>query len=303
MGLLTLLGSGLSLLNPFGIGISKKIDSHRVDLSKQPKNKHYNQLEIKILLGDSADSDSGLNLSDTKHDVRLSRNLWKVAHEELYNANGNLSGKIYDFMNKYIFSANNLDYKGINNIIKCFNEMSLYEEGEAKKAIETAITVMQHLNDYLIRQSERKNESSSQGFKNYLFGERGVLTQKRLRDMRKASDILSQKENLKEKTNYKVGKDSFDVLNASYTKDSHGKIFVNVNDDNSYGMYTNHGKLYWNIFDKMFDDSEGKIDTRTVVTKYLKKNISNLKNEGKVDYIKSFDWKNNDYRDYAKFNC
>jgi len=153
----------------------------------------------------------------------------------------------------------------------------------------------------LSRQSQRGDSASSQGFKNYLFGERGVLTQKRLKDMRKASDVLSKNRNLEARKNYKVGKSSFDALNASYTKDERGKYFVNVNDDHSLGMETNHGKLYWGIFDKMFSDDNGKINTRAAVTKYVKKHLSNLNKEGKVEYIKGVDWKLNEVRNYSRF--
>lgn len=303
MGFLKSLEYGRNLLKSFGTRIRININDSGLDLNKyNPKNNYSNRLEEKVLFDNLADSDSGLNLAETKHDFRLSRNLYRVAHGELSNANGNLAGKVYGFMKEYIFNAKSIDYRRINDVIDYFNVLSSSSDGEAKKAVETAITVMHHLNDYLIRQSEREDESSSQGFKNYLFGERGVLTQKRLTDMRKASNILFKKNNsLQEKRNYKIGKDNFESLNASYTKNSQGRIFVNVNDDNSSGMYSQHGKLYWNVFDKMFDDSEGKIDTRKAVTKYIKRNISNLKNEGKVDYIKSMDWKKNDYRNYARF--
>lgn len=306
MGFLKSLEYGRNLLKSFGTRVRININDYGLDLNKyNPKNNYSNNLEGKVLSDDLADSDSGLNLAETKHDFRLSRNLYRVAHGELSNANGNLAGKVYDFMKNFIFNAKSFDYRNINETIEYLNILSSETDGEAKRAVETALTVMNHLNDYLIRQSEREDKSSSQGFKNYLFGERGVLTQKRLSDMIKASNVLSKKKSsLEERKNYKIGKDKegFDALNASYTKNSQGRIFVNVNDDNSSGMYSQHGKLYWNVFDKMFDSSiDGDVNTRSAVTKYAKRHISNLKNEGKIDYIKWTDWKKDDIRNYAKF--
>ena len=299
MGFLKLLESGKDFF--FRNRVSK-INDCGLDLSSRSfrSSKESNYLEDKIR---EFDRDL-LRDSGTVPDLNLYNNLFKLAHKKLDNANGNLTGKVYEFMKEYVFNAEKLDYKNINDAIKYLRVLSSNANGEAEQAVETAVTVLSHLNDYLVRQSERGKESNSQGLKNYLFGERGVLTQKRLYDMKRVSDYLAKNNSkFKEKTNYKMaGKEGFDSLNVSYTRDQSGKIFANVNDDNSLGMYSGRGKLYWNVFDKMFDDFEGKIDTRAAVTKYVQRNISNLKNEGKVDYIKRMDWKKSDVRNYARFN-
>lgn len=303
MAFLSLLKASRGLISLFGSRVNSKVNDNKVDLAtyKTPVNNYRKEsLEKKVL-----NSDSGLNLEDTKHDIKLNRSLFRKAYGKFNNTNGNLSGNIYDFMKEFVFNAKSLDYKNIIGTINYLRDLSLYSDNEAKQAAETAVTVLHHLNDYLIRQSGRGESATSQGLKNYLFGERGVLIQSRLNDMKKAADLMVKKEkSLKERRDYKIdkNKDGFDVLNASYTKDNRGRVFVNVNDDSSDGMYSNHGRLYWNIFDKMFDSSvDGKVNTRSAVTRYVKKYISDSHNTGKVDFIEGVDWKKGTIKNYAKF--
>ena len=179
------------------------------------------------------------------------------------------------------------------------------ESVETKTAAETAKTIYSYLDDYLERQETSGNSFNSQGFKNYLFGERGVLTQKRLKDMKKATKFINKNKNiLEEKSNYKVavGNDSFNTLNVSYTIDSQGRSLVNVNHNNSLGMASDHGRLYWGALDQMFDFSvDGNINTMMAVTKYVKKSIRDSYNNGKVDLIGGLDWKNKKIEHYAKY--
>ncbi|MEK6914812.1 MAG: hypothetical protein AABW83_04130 [Nanoarchaeota archaeon] len=307
MGFLSLIAKGTQVLNYFGRRFNS-VNDKGLDLSnynyRNSRNGSYLEDKIRECDRDLL-ADSDVNLSDTVPDFNLRGNLYKLAYKRLDIANGDLAGRIYEFMRDYVFDTEKLDYKNVNDTIKYLRALSLNSNthGEAKQATETAITVLSHLNDYLVRQSERGKEASSQGLKNYLFGERGVLTKKRLSDMKRVSDYLAKNSSkFREKTNYKIAtKENFDSLNISYTRNENGKLFANVNDDNSIGMYTDYGKLYWNVFDKMFGNIEGKVDTRSAVTNYVKRSLTSLNNHGKVDFLKHFDWKKKSIEDYARF--
>lgn len=209
-------------------------------------------------------------------------------------------------MQEFVFNASNLEKNGIRDVVNYLDTLSRVGTDEkARAAAETAKTVCSHLDDYLGRQEISGSSSNPQGFKNYLFGKRGVLTQKRLKDMKKATNFINKNKNiLQEKSNYKVavGKDPLNTLNVSYTVDSHGRSLVNVNHNNSLGMASSHGRLYWSSLDQMFDSSvEGNVNTKMAVTKYVKKSIRDSYNKGKVDLIGGLDWKNKKIEHYAKY--
>jgi hypothetical protein len=251
------------------------------------------------------ETDSDINMSDT--DLNISpRNLLDEAYTKLDGANGDLSSKIYEFMQEFVFNASNLEKRGIRDVVNYLDTLARVGTDEkAREAAETAKTVCSHLDDYLGRQGTGENLSNPQGFKNYLFGKKGVLTQKRLKDMKKATKFIKENKNiLQEKSNYKVavGKDSLNTLNVSYTVDAHGRSLVNVNHNNSLGMASNYGRLYWGSLDQMFDSSvEGNVNTKMAITKYVKKSIKDSHDKGKVDLIGGLDWKNKKIEHYAKY--
>jgi len=78
--------------------------------------------------------DSGINLDETQ-EVILSRNdLYGVAYHKFKNANGNLAGEIYNFMNSFIFDGKNLEYRNIDQAIKYIESLSFCADEEAKRA-------------------------------------------------------------------------------------------------------------------------------------------------------------------------
>ena len=174
MGFLSLIAKGTQVLNYFGRRFNS-VNDKGLDLSnynyRNSRNGSYLEDKIRECDRDLL-ADSDVNLSDTVPDFNLRGNLYKLAYKRLDIANGDLAGRIYEFMRDYVFDTEKLDYKNVNDTIKYLRALSLNSNthGEAKQATETAITVLSHLNDYLVRQSERGKEASSQGLKNYLFG-------------------------------------------------------------------------------------------------------------------------------------
>jgi len=226
------------------------------------------------------------------------KNLYEEAILRFGRANGNIEGEVYKFMKEFVFSNNDFDYDGIEKAINYFKTISSDLTGDTKQALESARTVLLHLNDYLSRENRDKKSS----FKKYLFGENGVLTQRRLNDMKSVTRAVNKyKSKIKERRNYVFSKgdgDKFNIFNLSYTKDKSGRHLVNINDDNSEGMYTNHGRLYWESFDQMFD---GGVNTRRSITRNVKKYINNELKEENAVRIRGYDWKKKKIMDYAYF--
>ena len=260
-------------------------------------------LENHVLDADSeATTGTELNIDNT---VLSKGSLVQEAYRRFDGINGSLSGNIYQFMQEFVFNAESLNRSDIKDLTNYLNTLKLVGTKESKQAAETASTVFSQLDNYIGRQESRLDSFNSQGFKNYLFGERGVLTQKRLSDMRRAeATITKRKDTLQERTNYKIdrAKDGFDIISTSFTKDSQGNAIVNINDKKSLGMSTDDGRLYWGALDQMFDDSvDGNVNTRQAVTRYVKRSIYNSYEEGKVKMHRRNNWvtKKKDY--YAKF--
>jgi len=210
-------------------------------------------------------------------------------------SNRDLEGAVYGFMKDFVFNDNNFDYEKIDKLDKIsnyFDKLSgLTVNENTKQALETSRTVLSHLNDYL--SGERKGS-----FRKYLFGEKGVLTQRRLEDMKgivgAVNEPLKYDMDFEEGENYvfKKGKNDngkFNRFNLSYENIENEQKLVSINDNESQGMYTDNGRLYWNSFDKMFDESleGGKVSTRKAVKKNVK---SYLRNN---DYSRTRDNKRN----------
>jgi len=208
---------------------------------------------------------------------------------------------IEDFMREIVFSSNDFYYEDsgkLGKIINYFDKLNELDlDSNTLQSIESAKTVLLHLGDYL-------SKESNFGFKSYLFGKTGVLTKKRLDDMNSIKNSLSGYDGkIESKRNYIFSKgdkdnEKFNVFNVSYNCDS-GKKFVNINDDNSKGMHTNHGKLYWDSLDKMFEEN---IDTRKTITKSIKKFMNHSYYFGNLKKIKGYDWKKYKFMDYFKLN-
>jgi len=245
------------------------------------------------VLGDESGGETRIDLSDTGI---VGRNLLDRVVFSLRDTNGNLAGGVYAFMKDNIFGADQLDYSNISATAAYLDTLSRGAEGEGLRAIDTAKTVLNHLNDYV-----DGGGINIDGFKRSLFGEEGVLARKRLKDMKKATSYVTKNHaKLDEKKEYgmSIGKDKIDRLDASYTLDDHGKVLVNVNHNKSIGMNTGSGRIYWNSFDQMFGEN---ISTRSYVTSGVKKSIQADHVGGNADMISGNDWKLNALRNYAKY--
>ena len=244
--------------------------------------------------------DTRIGLSDT--DTQLPRTLMREAYQRFNNANGDLSGQIYTFMQDFVFNSNNFDTDNTSDVIDYLRSIAKgTDDIKAKQAAETASTVFLHKDSYIERQKGRNQSISRQGFKNYLFGENGVLTQKRLNDMKRANNFVSNyKRALKEKTNHNLVVDgnSFDKLTVSYSNNSNGKALVNINDNKSLGMSTDKGNLYWNCFNEMFRE---KVDTRKTIRTYSQKSILKDYQRGNTKLIGGRDWKKRTIKNYASY--
>jgi len=209
-----------------------------------------------------------------------------------------LDKMVYGFMKDFVFNDNNFDYEGIQNlgqIAKYFGRLSeLKIDKGARQALESARTILLHLNDYL----SRENRDRKGSFKKYLFGENGVLTKRRLNDMR---SVVKQANKLKdclvessEKRRIYYGFEKgdeigrgFNKFNVAYRNHESGRILVDINDNDSDGMYACYGKLYWESFDKMFD---GRVNTRRSIKKYVKSYINRSVREGCAQDIEGYAW-------------
>ncbi len=219
--------------------------------------------------------------------------LYKVAREKIKRPNGNIEAEVYSFMKDYIFGDDQHDCferGGLENASKYFETLSKGINGDAKKALETARTVLLHLRDYIsVEKGKRKGS-----FKKYLFGENGVLTQRRLRDMKEVSGHI-KKFGLKAGENYRLQKGAdkgFNIFNLRYSlyeDPNQGNLnLININDNDSKGMYTDYGRLYWNSFDRMFDKKveRGKVNTKGAVTRYVKKHLQTQVKTGNAVEVK-----------------
>jgi len=212
---------------------------------------------------------------------------------------GNIEDRVSSFMKKVVFNDDNFDYGGLDKlgkIIDYFARQSESVDGNAKQTLESVRTILLHLNDYL---TGERNGS----FKQYLFGEDGKLTQRRLSDMKVVTKGLSEyKGRIKSGKNYVFSNgdgdgENFNVFNVSYSSHESGKSLVNINDDNSKGMYTDHGKLYWGSLDQMFDG----VNTRKTVTHHMKKSVSNSIVRRDAERVSGYDWKKKRNMVYAWF--
>jgi len=224
--------------------------------------------------------------------VPKNKNIVKEFNSRFEKANGNLEVVVQEFMREFVFNDNNFDYKGIGQLdkmIEYFDKLSGSRRGShAKQTLETAKTVLSHLNNYL--------QGNKQGtFNKYLFGEYGVLTTKRLEDMNKIVNKVAKDDNpilIKSNANKKYWKlrlteDPVSRFNVSYgKKDKSGKVLVDINDKDSEGMNAKYGNLYWKSFDKMFDG----VNTRRSVTNYVKKRIRRDLASGAAQNINGYAW-------------
>lgn len=264
------------------------------------RSDHSDVSNVSVLNGDSgltlsAPDDSGIGLEHRVDTDTVDNNLMNRAVARLGNANGNLAGEVYSFMRDNVFGSDNLDYRNIGATAAYLESLATHADGEASRAIETARTVISYLDQY-----SKKGGTSVKGFRKALFGEKGVLTRKRLKDMKKVTKyVANNATDLDQRTNHRMTVGSnLDVLNVSYTTDRNGKALVNVNQDNSSGMSTGAGNVYWSAFDSMFAEDA---DTKSAVTRYVKRAIVEDHQDGGAEILKRNDWKKNELRDYARY--
>jgi hypothetical protein len=241
-------------------------------------------------------NDSGINLAsaDTEK-IDFREDFSRIALTKLTRADENLSLGIYELMKECVFSGG-VEYKNIGITVRYLDGLLRTSDERSKEVLETAKTVLSYLDDYV-------NGGREVSFKKYLFGQEGVLTQRRLADMQSVRRVIS-KGRFDEKRNYKLSKgDSsgkFNVFNVSYTRDAKGRALVNINDNNSVGMNSNHGRLYWNSLDQMFDfNVENRIiDSRVSLNNYLKQYLSSSVRDGRAEVVVGRDWKKNKDKKY-----
>tara|TARA_Y100000310_G_scaffold342094_1_gene443751 strand:- start:1183 stop:2028 length:846 start_codon:yes stop_codon:yes gene_type:complete len=219
--------------------------------------------------------DSGINLVELRP---VRQNILGIIKKRLSgDLNGNFEQVINGVMKEFVFNDNDFDYDDIAGVVNYFGRLSYRGNltGENRKTLETARTVFSHLSDYV----SLNNGHGS--FKKYLFGEQGVLTQRRLKDFKNIRLAVNEPEKfgkLEENTNYVFDKGSderFNRFNLSYTRsDESGDCFVRINDKDSKGMYSNNGMLYWGSFDKMFDN----VNTRKTINFNLKNSLKRANN-------------------------
>lgn len=246
-----------------------------------------------ISVAEVSGSDSGVGIE--KYVGNLENSLLDRAVDKLDGANGDLAGRVYDFMRANIFGASNLDYSSISSTVDYLDTLSKGASGENLRAIETARTVVRHLEDYV-----SNGRDSVEYFRENLFGVNGVLTSKRLKDMKKATSFVKKNTNrLDQKREYgmNIGKDEIDRLDASYTIQD-GQVCVNVNHNKSEGMSTSEGRVYWNSFDQMFGED---FNTRSYVTEGVKQTIVADSRIGRAGIQSKRDWKLDSLRNYAKY--
>jgi len=274
-------------------GKSRKIDLRNIspDYNLGTRNTKPENLEHRSN-GDKSDRDTS-NREVSTIQLKYTKPDFYRAASRLSANNGDLETGVYDIMQKFVFNDNDFEYGGIDkigDITTYFNGLSAVSKGKSKQALESAKTVLSHLEDYLsIDKSGRKGS-----FKKYLFGENGKLTQRRLDDMR---SIVSKANKLKrdgsivENENYRFNKGDksnrgFNIFNVSYKEHAGSdKILVNINDKDSKGMETEYGRIHWDSFDKMFG---GKVDTRKSVTKYVNNQLENQVERGNAENIEGY---------------
>jgi len=278
------------------------------------------------VLGDSQDSgilldkisDSGVsldnynlerNLEDTKiyadDTIIISipkKSIFDEAKSRFKNINKkNIEEKIEDFMRNVVFSSEDCYYQDshkMGKIINYFDKLSKSNiDQNTLQLIESTKTILLHLEEYL-------SKESNFGFKSYLFGKTGVLTRKRLDDMNRINNSLKNfNGKIIAQKNYVFSRgdkenEKFNLFNVSYSEKS-GKKFVNINDNSSKGMYTDHGRLHWGSLDRMF---EGEMNVRSTITNSIKEFMNYSSQFGNLTKIKGHDWKKNKLMDYFKLS-
>ena len=246
-----------------------------------------------LMLGDF--NDRGVSLEDRAEGTLLQR-----AYTRFDGANEDLSGRINGFMQEYVFGDNELN-DDLDEVIGYLGTLSSVGDVEGSAAAKTARTILSHQRDYVSRQKGRLDRFDKQGFLNYLFGEKGVLTTKRLEDMKRATDFVAKNSNkLEAHKDYrlKVDNSDFDKLTASYSRGVRGEVLVNVNQDNSMGMSTSNGDIYWDYFDKMLGEG---VSAKSTLTHYVKCAVINDHVEGQSEMFVRRDYKSGNMRNYARY--